>query len=234
MIYDISPPITTQLAVWPSDTPLKVTSNSSFQEGDSYHLSSIATTLHIGAHVDAPLHVIEGGTPIDQVPLELFLGPCQVMTVDVPPGKEIELHHLKSRIFESRILFRTNSYGDWNHFSKEFNGISASLAEELFIQGVITVGIDTPSIEIYDSEELIVHKALLKREMGILEGLMLRHVPDGIYELIALPLRLSQLEASPVRAILRKIDKKTTIEDSILRQARPMTRPTRRPLTTIR
>lgn len=234
MIYDISPPITTNLAVWPSDTPLTITSNGSFRAGDPYTLSSISTTLHIGAHVDAPLHVIEGGASIDQVPLDYFLGPCQVMTVDVPPGEEIELHHLKTRIFESRILFRTNSYGDWNHFSKDFNGISAALAEELFIQGVITVGIDTPSIEIYTSEELTVHKALLKREMGILEGLMLRHVPDGIYELIALPLRLAHLEASPVRAILRKIDKKPPFEENVLRQARPMTRPARRPLTTIR
>lgn len=234
MIYDISPPVTPNLAVWPGDAHLKITPHATFKAGDPYSLSTIESTLHIGAHVDAPLHAIEGGTPVDQLSLEHFLGPCQVITVDIPSGEEIYLHHLKTRIFESRVLFRTNSYHDLNRFTHDFNGISIDLAEELFIQGVITVGIDTPSIEIFSSEDMAVHKALFKREIGVLEGLMLRHVPDGIYELIALPLRLTGLEASPVRAILRKIDKKTPPDDNVLRQARPMTRTTRRPLTTIR
>lgn len=234
MIYDISPPITLNLAVWPGDSHFKVTPHASFKSGENFNLSTIESTLHIGAHIDAPLHMLNNGTSVDQLSLEHFLGPCQVMTVDVPPSEEIQLRHLKTRIFESRVLFRTNSYNDLNRFTPDFNGISVDLVEELFIQGVITVGIDTPSIEIYNSEDMIVHKALFKREIGVLEGLMLRHVPDGIYELIALPLRLTDLEASPVRAILRKIDKKTQSEDNVLRQARPLSRTARRPLTTIR
>jgi arylformamidase len=234
MIYDITPPVTPNLAVWPGDTHFNIIPKASFRKGDPYLLSTIESSLHIGAHVDAPLHAIEGGTPVDQLSFEHFLGPCQVITVDLNPGEEIYLHHLKTRIFESRVLFRTNSYHDLNRFSNDFNGISIDLAEELFIQGVITVGIDTPSIEVYNSEDLVVHKALFKRDMAIMEGLMLRHVPDGIYELIALPLRLTGLEASPVRAILRKIDKKNSPEDNVLRQARPLSRPTRRPLTPLR
>lgn len=234
MIYDISPPITLNLAVWPGDSHFKVTPHAGFKTGENYNLSTIETTLHIGAHIDAPLHGINGGTPVDQLSLEQFLGPCQVMTVDVPPGEEIHLGHLKTRIFESRILFRTNSYNDLNRFTTDFNGLSIELVEELFIQGIIAVGIDTPSVEIYASEGMAVHQALFKRDIGVLEGLMLRHVPDGIYELIALPLRLTNLEASPVRAILRKIDKKTQTDDNVLRQSRPLSRTTRRPLTTIR
>ncbi len=234
MIYDISPPITPNLAVWPGDSHFKTTTQATYKKGDHFHLSSIESTLHIGAHIDAPLHTINGGASVDQLPLEHFLGPCQVITVDVPSGEAIYPHHLNTRIFESRILFRTNSYNDLNRFSHDFNGFSLELAEELFIQGIITVGIDTPSIELYNSEDLAVHKALFKREIGVLEGLMLRHVPDGIYELIALPLRLAGLEASPVRAILRKIDKKQPHEDNVLRQARPISRTTRRPLTPLR
>lgn len=234
MIYDISPPITLNLAVWPGDSHFKITPQASFRSGNHYSLNTVESTLHIGAHVDAPLHGLENGASVDQLAFEHFLGPCQVITVDVPPSEEIYLHHLKTRIFESRVLFRTNSYNDLNRFSTDFNGLSKDLVEELYIQGVITVGIDTPSVEIYESEDLSVHKALFKRDIGVLEGLMLRHVPDGIYELIALPLRLTGLEASPVRAILRKIDKKNTSDDNILRQARPITRTVRRPLTTIR
>lgn len=234
MIYDISPPVTPNLAVWPGDSHFKITPQTSFRNGDHYSLSTVESTLHIGAHVDAPLHALENGTPVDQIAFEHFLGPCQVITVDLAAGEEIYLHHLKTRIFESRVLFRTNSYHDLNRFSHDFNGISIDLAEELFIQGVITVGIDTPSVEVYGSEDMVVHKALFKRDIGVLEGLMLRHVPDGIYELIALPLRLTGLEASPVRAILRKIDKKNPPEDNVLRQARPMVRTARRPLTPLR
>ena len=231
MIYDISPPITPNTAVWPGDNPLKISPQAAFSSGDNYNLSTIETSLHIGAHVDAPLHMRNGDIPVDELSLEYFLGPCQVITVDVPPGQEIYPHHLKTRIFESRVLFRTNSYGDLNRFSSDFNGLSIELVGELHIQGVMTVGIDTPSVEIYGSSDMLVHKTLFKREMGVLEGLMLRHVPDGIYELIALPLRLKGLEASPVRAILRKIDKKGPAEDNLLRQARPLPRTNRRPLT---
>lgn len=234
MIYDISPPITPNLAVWPGDSHFKISSQANMKKGENYNLSSIETTLHIGAHIDAPLHTVDGGMSVDKIPLEHFLGPCQVITVDVPLGEAILPRHLKTRIFESRILFRTNSYDDLNRFSNNFNGLSLELAEELFIQGIITVGIDTPSIELYDSNDLVVHGALFKREIGVLEGLMLRHVPDGIYELIALPLRLTGLEASPVRAILRKIDKMKPQEDNVLRQARPISRTTRRPLTPLR
>lgn len=234
MIYDISPPITLNLAVWPGDHPLKISPQAAFSSGDHYNLSAIETSLHIGAHVDAPLHMRNEGTSVDELSLEYFLGPCQVVTVDVPSGEEIYPHHLKTRIFESRVLFRTNSYGDLNRFSTDFNGLSLELVEELYIQGIMTVGIDTPSVEIYSSEDMLVHKTLFKREMGVLEGLMLRHVPDGIYELIALPLRLKGLEASPVRAILRKIDKKGQAEDNVMRQARPLSRTTRRPLTALR
>jgi arylformamidase len=104
-----------------------------------------------------------------------------------------------------RVLFATGTYPDPTHFNEDFAGLSAKLIDYLAEKGVTLVGIDTPSVDPYESENLPAHQAALRRDVAILEGLVLENVPAGIYELIALPLRLVGFDGSPVRAILRTL-----------------------------
>ena len=102
-----------------------------------------------------------------------------------------------------RVLFATGTYPDPQNWNSDFAALSVELIDFLHHRGVITVGIDTPSVDLFDSKDLPAHKAMLRHDMAILEGLVLKDVPEGIYELIALPLPLVGFDASPVRAILR-------------------------------
>src|SRR5207244_2645267 len=97
------------------------------------------------------------------------------------------------------------TFPDPETFNTDFAALSAELVETLYAQGVKLVGIDTPSVDLFDSKDLPAHRTFLRLDMAILEGLVLRDVPEGVYELIALPLRLVGFDASPVRAVLRTV-----------------------------
>ncbi len=172
--------------------------------GDSVTLSTLRATVHLGAHADGPNHYGKDAPAIDQRAMDYYLGPCQVIRVDVQPATQITPSMLNSPITASRVLFATNTYANPEHWNNDFAALSAELIEFLHDAGVITVGIDTPSIDLFESKDLPAHRAVLQHDMAILEGLILKDVPVGIYELIALPLPLVGFDASPVRAILRK------------------------------
>jgi len=201
-IWDISPPIFDRTAVFPGDEAFSRSISMSFEKGDHLTLSSIKSTLHIGAHADAGNHYHSTGAGIDSRPLEHYLGLCQVVALQIPAGERIFPHHLKEDIQTKRILFSTNSFPDPNQWRSDFNSLSPEIISFLHSKGVITVGIDTPSVDPADSKELESHQALHKTGMAVLEGLILNHVEPGIYSLIALPLPLKDADASPVRAIL--------------------------------
>jgi arylformamidase len=103
------------------------------------------------------------------------------------------------------VLLATGTYPDPETFNEDFAALSAALVEFLHERGVILIGVDTPSVDPFSSKELPAHKTFLRCDMAILEGLILKDVPEGMYELIALPLRLVGFDASPVRAILRTL-----------------------------
>jgi arylformamidase len=110
-----------------------------------------------------------------------------------------------SPVMAERVLIATGTYPDPTHFNEDFAALSPEIVEHLHSEGVRLVGIDTPSVDLFESKDLPVHQACLRCDMAILEGLFLRDVPEGTYELISLPLRLVGFDASPVRAILRTI-----------------------------
>jgi arylformamidase len=203
MIYDISPPITDQLAVWPGDTPPRRQILCDMHRGDNITLSTLTTTVHLGAHADAPSHYGRDAQTIDQRNLELYVGPCQVMHIAAPRHRQIIPAMLRGEIKAERILIATGTYPDPTHFNEDFAALSPELVERLHRRGVRLVGIDTPSVDLFESKELPVHQMFLRLDMAILEGLVLRDVPEGTYELIALPLKLIGFDASPVRAVLR-------------------------------
>jgi arylformamidase len=200
-IWDISPPITSQLAVFPGDVPFSRNVSMDFPQ-NHLALSSITATLHLGAHADSSSHYHASGKGIDQRPLERYLGACQVVQVRIPRGTRILPEHVKEKIQAPRVLFRTESFPNPNSWNGDFNSLSPELIDWLADQGVTTVGIDTPSVDPADSKGLESHQALYRRDLAVLEGIILDRVGPGLYTLIALPLPLKDADASPVRAIL--------------------------------
>lgn len=205
MIYDISPIISERLAVWPGDTPFRRELLSDQGKGDSVTLSTMYATLHLGAHADAPSHYGKDGVSIDQCDLELYVGPCQVMRVPAERGQAIRAQDLPRPIVVPRLLIATGTFPDPERFNEDFAGLDPDLVGFVHDQGVRLVGIDTPGVDLFRAGDLPAHKMFLRYNMAILEGLALKTVPEGLYELIALPLKVAGCDASPVRAILRTV-----------------------------
>ena len=201
-IIDISPVVSERTAVWPGDVPFRRAVSLSIDRGDNIDLSSIQTTVHVGAHADAPSHFAKGGAAIGDRPLDLYYGPCQVVDAEVGRGERIRPEHLTEEITEPRVLLRTGTFPDPEEFNTDFAALSAELVDFLAARGVRLVGIDTPSMDLFDDRELVAHQAIAGHDMANLECLSLAHVAPGRYTLIALPLRLESADASPVRAAL--------------------------------
>lgn len=204
MIIDISPLVDETIAVWPGDTPYVRTTSLDMHEGANLTLSDIRTTVHVGAHADAPSHYSASGQDIAQRSLHYYVGPCMVLHVENVRGRRILPSDLEGRrISATRVLLRTRTFPDPRAFNEDFASLSPELVDWLHGFGVITIGIDTPSVDPFDDKVLEAHHALARNDMANLEGLVLDEAPEGRYELIALPLRLAGADGSPVRAILR-------------------------------
>ena len=202
-ILDITPLVSENLAVWPGDTPYQRQVLMDIDKGDHLGLSKITTTLHLGAHADAPNHYAPQSAGIDERSLHPYLGPVQVVKANVPQGERITLDHLTDfKVQAPRLLFRTDSFLQPDVWCEDFCSLSPQLIESLAQQNVLTVGLDTPSIDPFSSRELESHKVVHKYNMAILEGLVLKDVEPGLYTLVALPLKLKGADASPVRAVL--------------------------------
>ncbi len=206
MLYDISPTVRPEIPVWPGDTPFQARLVWSIAEGASVNVTAITTTVHLGAHADAPFHTEPRGEGIGEMSLERYLGPCRV--VRVPAAPLIEPRHLEGIDLASpgRVLLRSDSVRDRRGFPERFTALSPEVATLLAERGVLLVGMDTPSVDPFDSKQLLAHHALAQGGVAILEGLLLDGVPEGLYELIALPLKLAGLDASPIRAVLRTME----------------------------
>jgi arylformamidase len=206
VLIDISPPISPQIAVWPGDVAFRRDVALSFAAGDHLELSAITSTLHVGAHADAPIHYTAHGAGIAARPLDRYYGPCQVMRVDVARGERVTPAHLPAPITAPRLLLATGTFPDPNHWNDDFASLSPELIEHAADRGVVLIGLDTPSVDPMTSKALESHHALARRDLAVLEGVVLAHVAPGTYTLIALPLRLEGADASPVRAVLVSTD----------------------------
>lgn len=204
-IFDISPIISADLAVWPGDKKFERQVVMSMKEGANLELSTISTTVHLGAHADAPNHYHVNGSGIHGRPLHYYLGTCQVIDININRGERIQLQDINNKKIQCpRLLFKTESFPNPNEWNSDFNSFSPELINYLAQQKVKLIGIDTPSIDPENDKDLLAHAAVYKNNMAILEGIVLSKVPEGLYTLIALPLPLKDADASPVRAILVK------------------------------
>ena len=205
-LIDITPLASPRLAVFPGDTPASRQVLLDIARGDVVTLSTLHATVHLGAHADAPSHYGRDGRTIDRQPLETYVGPCQVIHVAATPRQSIGPADLPGPILAPRVLLATGTYPDPQRWTGDFAALSPELIDHLANAGVVLVGVDMPSVDVSDAKTLPVHRRILERDLAILEGLLLRDVPAGLYELIALPLRLEGFDASPVRAVLRRPD----------------------------
>ena len=200
---DISRPITEGIPVWPGDAPFRV--DQKFESG--MVLSAFSTTCHVGSHVDAPKHLDPNAGGVESISLGRFIGPAEVVVAETD-GEAVDLDHLPEgwRPVSERVLFRTESFALNTPICGGFSGLSTALVHWLADQGVTLVGIDTPSVDAFESDDLPTHKALAARGMTWIEGLWLGDVRPGMYTLLALPMPLVGVEAAPVRALIHPID----------------------------
>jgi kynurenine 3-monooxygenase len=206
--FDITPAVTEKLGVWPGDTKLSREVLCDIAKGDNITLSTLRATVHLGAHADGPNHYGKDQPGIGERDLRHYVGGCQVVEARVGRGRRIAVGDLAwglETIRQPRVLLKTLTFPDPNNWNSDFAGLSVELVEALAARGVITIGIDTPSVDLQDSKDLPAHHAILRHGIAILEGLDLSHVAPGDYELIAAPLKLMGFDASPVRAVLRPL-----------------------------
>lgn len=204
-IYDITLPVEPSLACWPGDTAYQFQRLSRIEAGDTINLGSVRMSVHTGTHADAPFHFDDKGVDIASLSLEAFVGAAVV--VDVVGKPFITIADVENLNLQAtpRVLFRTLAWQDYSRFPEKFPIMEPNLPDYLGAQGVVLIGLDVPSVDAFDSKTLDNHHALQRNQIHILESLYLAEVPVGVYELIALPLRLIGSDGSPVRAILRSV-----------------------------
>jgi len=208
-LWDISPPIDIHSPVFPGDTPYGQRWCATIGPHCPVNVSAITLSPHVGAHADAPLHYDAQGAAIGAVDLEPFIGRCRVIHA-IGCGALIEWRHVAHAVqndaaaLPRRILVRTYAQAP-RQWDNHLTAYAPETVERLADLGVRLIGIDTASIDPADSKQLLSHQVIRRRAMRVLENLVLDHVPEGDYELIALPLKLMQADASPVRAILRAL-----------------------------
>jgi arylformamidase len=201
-LIDISPPVSPAIGVWPGDVPYRSNKSARLRDGAGIDLGDMHTTYHVGAHTDAPQHYHVKGADAASVPLDPYFGPCQVIDVRAKRGKRFALGDLVQAPTAPRILLKTGTFPDPNRWNNDFAAPEPQLIDDLAARGCVLVGFDTPSTDLFDSKGLPSHLRLFAHGMMNLEGLVLSHVAAGHYTLIALPLRLVDADASPVRAVL--------------------------------
>ena len=204
-IHDISRPVKAGIPVWPGDTPYAFRLNWKIGPGCPVNVGTVTMSVHTGAHTDAPYHFEEGGEDIASVALSKYMGPCVVVEsrpgtdglvpADLPPGTDALLRQAP------RLLVRTYTTRP-TAFDTAMRHLTPALADHLADLGVVLVGLDTDSMDATDSKDLASHHRLCARGVAILEGIDLSGIVPGVYDLVALPLKLVGADASPVRAVL--------------------------------
>ena len=214
LIYDISVPITPgETPTYPGDPGLEVGAWSAIARGDRANVSVLNFGAHTGTHIDAPAHFIEGAPGVSSLPLDALLGEARV--VGIPADADaVGENHVRPGSLQgaTRVLFKTRNSAFWEdprgRFREDFAYVEPAAARALVAAGVRLVGFDYLSVEKFGSEGFETHLALLSAGVVIVEGLDLRAVGPGLYELCCLPLKIAagSGDGAPARAVLRTLD----------------------------
>jgi arylformamidase len=206
-LWDISPPVHAASPVFPGDAHYEQRWAATLGPGCPVNVSTITLSPHTGAHADAPLHYDADGATVGTLDLAPYLGHCRVIhAIGVAPL--VQWQHVEHAIDASlppRVLVRTYACMPFDRWDDTLAAYAPQTIERLADRGVVLVGIDTASIDPASSKTLDSHQVIRRRGLRVLENLVLDDVPEGDYELIALPLKLTTADASPVRAVLRQL-----------------------------
>ena len=207
MIIDISQGLSPGMAGFPGDAPYEEGWTFRMGPGCPVNVSRVSFSVHCGTHADAPLHYEAGGATVGSLPLEPYIGPCRVIDAR-GEGPLCRPEDIAAALTGAppRILLRLADAPDPKLWPAGFRALAPETVELLATSGAVLVGIDTPSVDPETSKALDAHNACRKAGLRILENLALAHVLPGDYELIALPLKFENLDASPVRAVLRRLE----------------------------
>jgi arylformamidase len=204
-IYDVSLPVRTGGLVYPGNPEIVIEPQQAISKGAGANVSRVSFGSHTGTHVDAAKHFFDDGQTVDQIPLEKLIGPSRliavsddVMSVTADDLRKYDLEDQK------RVLIRTrnSSFNHETEFHKDYTFIAPDAAEYLVSIGAEVVGVDYLSIEQFHSGHHRTHRTLLEKSVVIIEGLNLRGVKPGDYEMVCLPIRLQGLDGAPARAVL--------------------------------
>ncbi|MCJ0764215.1 arylformamidase [Variovorax terrae] len=205
-VWDISPPVLAGSPVFPGDTPYTQRWSATLGPGCPVNVSALTLSPHVGAHADAPLHYDPQGAAIGSVDLSPYLGRCRVIHA-IGCGPLVRWVHLAHALHQlpPRVLVRTYDRMPVDRWDPQLAAYAPDTVARLAALGVTLIGIDTASIDPADSKTLDSHQVIRRHGLRVLENLVLDDVPEGDYELIALPLKLMTADASPVRAVLRAL-----------------------------
>ncbi|PCI58893.1 MAG: arylformamidase [Kordiimonadales bacterium] len=205
-IYDISQTIRPDIPVWPGDTPFSLKPTWTIGGDSPVNVSEMTLSTHTGSHADSRLHFDTKGVDCASTALDPYIGEALVVDLSAKVGRAVlaeDLSSLPARV--ERVLLKLFPKFPHDGWDPEFPGISVEAIELLQSKGCVLIGTDVPSLDHQNSKELDAHFAVDAAEMAILEGLVLDDIPEGSYELIALPLKIEGADGSPVRAILRDL-----------------------------
>lgn len=205
MWIDITMPLHKNMPIWPGDTAFYYKLDATLEQ-DGANVGQIQMSLHAGTHVDAPYHYDDFGKAVDVLPLELFMGSVQI--IEVIGVQEITLRMVEAFTLNKteRVFFKTKRHYDLYSFDPAFTTITPQSIDYLASNGVRVIGTDAPSIDALEDATLRAHQACKERQLTIIENLWLKDVQAGVYEFIGLPLAIQGGDASPMRAVIKKIE----------------------------
>lgn len=208
-MIDISVPIHQGLPVWPDGAMIEIYRIADMDKGSICNVSQLGMTTHMGTHIDAPLHFINGAKPTSSIPLDRLVGDCYVAEIKGKPfitASDLAMANIPAGT--QKLLLKTDNSRLWENYShsfyEDFCALKNNAAEWIIDFGIHLIGIDYLSIAPFHDPPEIVHRTLLQAEVVILETIDLRFVDPGLYELICLPLKIANVDGNPSRAVLRK------------------------------
>jgi arylformamidase len=205
-LIDVSVPLDAQLPTYPHNTPFSLEPIKRLSRGDSSNVSTLHMSAHTGTHVDAPRHFFDAGAGTEALPLELLVGRARVIEIDSRTGVAAEDLAPLGLSDDIRVLIKTHNSRLWGSpiFHEDYVGVTESGARHLVDHGIKVVGVDYLSVEMFRTPGAPAHHVLLGAGTIVIEGLNLRDVDPGIYEMLCLPLRVVGSDGAPARVVLRR------------------------------
>lgn len=205
---DISVSISPNLVVWPGDPPVRIEMVNDMHLGHEANLSRLDISAHTGTHMDAPRHFVKEGLSLDKMPLKVGIGTARVIGIEDRHSIKVDELRQHDILKDERILFKTkNSETDWTEkpFMYDFVHLETDAAKYLAEKRILLCGIDYLSVSGINKNETQVHRALLETGIWVIEGLFLKDVEPGCYEMVCLPVKIENSDGAPARVLIKKI-----------------------------